>query len=220
MGKSDCLGAVDNQYIGTMQMRTCRLLFFFLPLCGILFQFCKESTIVETPCTIVQPPIVIQGGVHLAVGNMYHWRYIRTTSYGNFSQWYETYTVVRETTINGDHYFVLSTGEIVRCSGNVVFAYSHDSVSIHFRLDASIGQSVPFLGYQVRATFVDTNTIFGETQRIITVSNQSLSPVAMDLGRYATKFGLIEVNMSESTYVTRGTLVGARVGTVNYGQLP
>lgn len=202
-------------------MRTRLLRFAILPLCCVLFPSCDESSHVVAPRQIVRPlpppPTALPTGIHLAVGNSYHWRYIRITSLGTIDQWDETYNIVHDTTIRGSRYFIFSTGEILRNVGDTVFSYGHDSVSVYYLLNASVGQAVPFLGHQLAVTFVDTGLVFGKTERIFTVSPQSLSPHVLDEARYASTFGPVEIDNSETTNATRGTLVGARLDTVRYG---
>lgn len=189
---------------------------------GMFFQSCtNDSHLVDTSPPVVVPPVWKSPGVHLAVGNTYHWRYTRISSYGNIFLWDENYAVTGETFINGNRYFILSTGEKLKSQGDTVLAFALNSASVYYRLNVSVGETVPFLGNQLTVSFIDTSTAFGETQKIVTVLNQSLSSSSTLIsGRYASRFGLIGIDRSESTFVTRGVLVGARIGTVNYGYAP
>ncbi len=194
-----------------------RPLFYLIILVAVLLQSCDETTFVGPGGPTPLPPDTSFAGVDFSVGNKYHWRYTRFYSTGTFFQWDDSLFITGETTIGGERYFVFSTGEILRNSHDTVYAYANDSVSVYYRLNPSVGQAVPFLGYSMTVTSVDTGTIFGKTLKMITVSTMSASPSGMDLARYATRFGPLETNQSEHSYVTRGILLGARLGSVMYG---
>ncbi len=202
-------------------MKTRLILSALLLVNGMLFQSCTDdSSPVETPPRTIEPPAWQSPGVHLAVGNTYHWRYTRISSFGNIFMWDENCAVTGETTIDGSRDFILSTGEKLKSQGDTVFAFTQNTISVFYSLTVSIGQAVPFLGNQLTVSFIDTSNVFGETQKIVSVLNQGDTPGNLFAGRYASRFGLIGIDRSEATYVIRGTLVGARIGTVNYGYAP
>lgn len=195
-----------------------------LPICLLLlFPCCDDSTTVEVlrPTQLVPPPPVATfSGVSFAVGNAYRWHYTKITNQGNMSLWDEIDRIVSETTIDGLRYFVFSGGKMLRSTDHAVLSFDGDSVSVYYRFDVTAGQTVPFLGSVLAVGVVDTGSVFGETQEVVTVSSQSLSAGAIDEASYSTRFGPLVINRSEPGSVTRGVLVGARLDTVNYGSYP
>ena len=200
-------------------MNTPRLVLLTLPLMGGFFWSCNEPSSPQGSGPPPPPVSPERTPVHLAVGNAYNWR-VTQIGFGTFFQWNETSEIGDDTTLDARTYYVFDTHDILSSSGDTVFAYSHDSTSVLYRLNVSVGEIVPFLGYTFRVISVDTQTVLGDTQTVVTVSDGSAPSTIISSGRYASKFGVVGLERRDSLYVTTTSLWGARLGTTTYGSVP
>ena len=200
-------------------MRTLWSVLLTLSLGGVLFQSCNEPSALPEPGPPPPPVSPRRTPVHLGVGNVYNWR-VTQIGFGTFFQWNETSEIRDDTTLDARTYYLFNTHELLSSSGDTVFAYLHNSTSVSYRLNVSIGEAVPFLGYTFHVTSIDTQTVLGDTQMVVTVSNGSAPASILASGRYASKFGVIRLERRDSLYVTTSLLWSARLGSTTYGPFP
>jgi hypothetical protein len=179
-----------------------------------LFGSCKRSSTTEP-----MPNGVTSTGVRFAVGNQYYWQHMNISS-GILTDSFHKEFVTNDSTIANTRYFVLTTGEVLSSSDDTVYSYHDGSQSIYYRFDVAIGQSVQFLGYVLPVTSVEFDSVFGQLQKQIMVSNESLSPDTVVSGIYATEFGLIVFSKKYGTHESRQVLMGARIDNVDFGWNP
>lgn len=182
---------------------------------GLLLQSCNEPS--TNPSTYDPPklPAQLRTPVHLAVGNNYTWR-VWQVGIGTFFQWSESYAVIDDTTLGGKVHFVFDSGEKLRSSGDTVIVYANGSDSVDYRLNVAVGDTVPFIGYSFRVTTVEREEVLGDSQTVVTVSNHLGASTDVTSGRYASKFGIIQIERSHPQHVTTSRLVAARLGTGIY----
>ncbi|MGA9117650.1 MAG: hypothetical protein WB626_12835 [Bacteroidota bacterium] len=196
------------------------LLVFLTPvLIAGLFQACNEPT--STQPAGSHPPLPSPGltPVHLAVGNTYNWWLTRMTGTGTWLQWREFSTITDDTTLLGRIYYIFDSGERLRSAGDTVFAFLQDTPSVYYRFDVSVGDSIPFMGSTCRVTAIDTQTVLGDTQVVVSVFNLTVGS-NLTSGRYASRFGVIRIDTRESLSVTTRSLQGARLGNWTFGVMP
>lgn len=182
-----------------------------------VFLGCSENSVPVSPPQHTTTPLVIETGIQLAVGNRYHWRYTEITNSGSIFQWETSDSIVERTTIDGGDFYVMRSGITLRSVGDIIYAFTSDSVSVYYRFDVAVGQAAPMMGQTLTVAGIETSAVFSDTQRVITLAPQLLSPSGLDQVRYSTTFGLLETIRSTPTSVTRGILVGARIGATTYG---
>ncbi|GEM_PF-4595166 len=182
-----------------------------------LLQSCNEPTTSESTTDPPSSPTPRREPVHFAVGNWYAWQFTRV-GIGTFFQWNDTTAITNDLIIGSHTYYEFDSGERLRISGDWVFV--HDgSPYAYYRLNANVGDTVPFLGHSFRVTSVDTESVLGSYQTVITVANQLGASTLVTSARYASKFGIIRITTGSppgSSYVTTKNLRRARIGSVVY----
>jgi hypothetical protein len=182
----------------------------------ILFSIisCKKDSTVgpgDSNDNLNNPPIV-----SISVGNQYHIYYVEGSGIVVFD-WYQTSSVLRDTTIAGNKYYVISSGEIIRSTASSVIQWSGSSENILYRFDVKIGDSTSYQGRQLKIESISSDTVFIGTQTIIEASNSSSNPDTTFIIRYATKFGLLYTRKSISNKSWVTSLAGAKIDTTKYG---
>jgi len=190
------------------------ILVFVLLSVSLISLSCKKSSTLQGPDDGSGQP-----AVYLAVGNQYNWDYAHVHS-GIRIDYEQADTISRDSIINGNRYFKFSTGELIRASGDTVFAYKDAAQIIYYRMNVSVGQTVEFLGYLLAVIDVEIDTVFQHPQRVIYVSNEASPPDTLIHGSYTAIFGVLSYGKQYGTSSVGQDLVGARLDTVTYGMMP
>ncbi len=182
----------------------------------ILFSIisCKKNSTVgpgDSSDTLNNPPIV-----NISVGNQYMFHYIEGSGTVVFD-WYQTSSVLRDTTIAGTKYYVISSGEIIRSTASSVIQWSGSSENILYRFDVKIGDSISYQGRQLKIESISTDTVFVGTQTIIHASNADSTPDTTVAITFATKFGMLSTRKSVPNKSWTTALAGAKIDTTKYG---
>ncbi len=186
-----------------------------ITLLSIVLISCKEDSTVEPTkdAVVDNTPIV-----NLSIGNKYYVSYNDFTGSVVYS-WGQAKSILRDTTIMNNKYYVFSTGEILRSSSNFLLQWNGSSEMVLYRYDVKVGDSISYQGRQLKILSVSTDTVFVGTQKIIDASNAGFTADTTFSISYATKFGLVSSRKSISTKSWNSTLAGAKIDTTNYGYM-
>jgi hypothetical protein len=173
----------------------------------ILFS-CNKSTV--EPSNALEKP-----AVNLSIGNQYKTHHFERE--GNiFGDWSDSKSILRDTTINGNKYFILSSGEILRSTSTAVIQWDNISEKVLYRFDVMPLDYVMYNGKLFIVDNIREGLVLGDMQKIIQIScNLSDSTIIV---QYATKFGIFD-SACTSKIIKHIYLEGAKIDTTVYGQL-
>jgi hypothetical protein len=174
----------------------------------------KDSTAIVDPLVDPNNP----PAVSIAVGNQYNTHYISISGIAVFD-WGEHTSVLRDTTISGNKYFVFSSGEIVRSTATSVVQWNGSSEITLYRFNVKVGDSISYQGHQLMITSITTDTVFVGTQTIVEASNVGSTTDTTLTITFAKKFGLLTTRKSLPNKAWNTVLMGAKVDTTQYGYL-
>ena len=156
--------------------------------------------------------------VSISVGNEYNIWYGELTGIA-YVDWGHRTSVLRDTTVNGNKYFVLSSGELLRSTTTSVVELIGSAEVVLYRFNVVVGDSISYQGRQLKITSITTDTVFVSTQKIIEASNVSSTPDTTVLIRFATKFGMLYTRKSAPSRMSTTSLIGAKIDTIKYGNM-
>jgi hypothetical protein len=174
---------------------------------------CKKDSTVEPTKEVVADNTQI---VSLSIGNKYYVANSEFTGSVVYS-WGQTKSILRDTTIMNNKYYLFSSGEILRSSSYSLLQWNGSSETILYRYDVKVGDSITYQGRQLKIISISTDTVFVGTQKIFDASNVGLTVDTTVSLTYASKFGLISSRKSISNKSWNSTLAGAKIDTTTYG---
>ena len=187
---------------------------FILITLSVLLISCKEDSTVEPTKQVVDNTQIVS----LSIGNKYNMTYSDFTGSAVFSQ-FQTKSILRDTTISGNKYFIYSSGEIIRSTSSLVLQWEGSAEKTLYRFDVKVGDSISYQGRQLKVISVSTDTVFVGTQKIIDASNAGLTSDTTLSLTYATKFGMLSSRKSFSTKSWNSALAGAKIDSIKYGSV-
>lgn len=187
-------------------------IYIFIGILSMMIISCKEDSTVEPTKEIVDNTQIVS----LSIGNKYYFSYNNFTGAVVYS-WGQTKTIIRDTTITGNKYYILSSGEIFRSSSTALLQRNGNSDIVLYRYDVSVGDSIIYKGRQLKVLTISTDTVFVGTQKIIEASNAGGNADTTFVIVYATKFGLISSRESITNKSWNSSLSGAKIDTTSYG---
>jgi hypothetical protein len=188
---------------------------FFTLLLVTLVSCKKDSTnaIVDPPVVPNDPPVV-----SIAVGNIYNIWYVNISGIIAID-WGQHTSVLRDTTIGGNKYFVFSSGEIIRSTATSVVQWNGSSEITLYRFNVKVGDSISYQGHQLKITSITIDTVFVGTQTIVEASNVGTTSDTTMTITFAKKFGLLTTRKSLPNKAWNISLIGAKLDTTKYGSL-
>jgi len=156
-------------------------------------------------------------GVAFSVGNEYNIRHMVGSIPGAVADWYDITSIVRDTVLEQQTFYLFSSGEILRSTPDSVIWWNGTHQACWYRFNVAPGMMVPFQSYQLVVLSVSVDSVFGEPQKIIDLSNSATAVDTVIVARYSTKFGMLFVYKTLSPKIWRTSLAGAKLDTTSYG---
>ena len=185
----------------------------FLIFAGVGIVSCSKNSIVEPPTNTDSQPVV-----SFAAGNQYYIHYVNAQGI-MLVDWYQWLSILRDTTIQGNKFYVFSTGEILRSTNIAVTRWTGSLESVWYPFNVKTGDTAWVAGYKTLISDVYTDSIFSEPQKIVEVTNAGFTADTVFRGRYCTKFGLLFTQKSFSSQSWQTGLAGAKMDSIFYGYL-
>ena len=153
--------------------------------------------------------------VNFTVGNQYYYRYMNHV--GNISGGPLTKTILRDTNIISNHYYVFSSGEILHSSETSVVQWNGSSSNILYKYDVQVGDTLIYQGRTLSVTSVKDDSVFLDLEKIVTASNVNITSDTIITISYASKYGLLNVYKTFSNSSWSTWLNGAKINGVSCG---
>ncbi|MBI3004084.1 MAG: hypothetical protein HYY49_01555 [Ignavibacteriales bacterium] len=187
-------------------MKTRTIVLLFAAICSS----CKQSVPVATELPTFS-------GVSFSVGNQYNIQHMQGSIPGGVADWYQITTIVSDTIIGQERFYLFSSGELLRSAVDSVVRWDGASQVCWYRFNVESGHMVLFQNYQLTVSSVSVDSVFGEQQKVIEVSNSATAVDTVLFAKYSTKFGVLLVQKTLSSKIWRTSLTGAKLDTTSYG---
>lgn len=135
----------------------------------------------------------------LKVGNDYYYHFSNIDgqdSIFTLADWYSHKIIIKDTLIGSKEYYLNNYGELYNSQNKILYALENNIDKIQLNYNVNIGDTCYFLSNRVVVKNISNEILFGEKQKVYTVSNSSLSDSILVSGKYCTKFGILNSSIT------------------------